>query len=124
MISLECKAIGNIDQLDSNFKMFGIGKEKNLTETSSFPLYPKDLKGIVFFKNQIVFQKKKKFLNFELYLDGENNQRAGIRIIDKDCFTDLINKFNLIENNDFKDIVVTSSNETLKISMYGSILIE
>jgi len=68
MISLECKAIGNIDQLDSNFKMFGIGKEKNLTETSSFPLYPKDLKGIVFFKNQIVFQKKKNFLTLNYIL--------------------------------------------------------
>ena len=103
--------------------MFGIGKESNPTENSSFRLYPKDLKSIVFAYNQKVYQKNS-YLDFELYLDDKKNQKTGIRVAEKECFTDLINKFNLIENNDFKDIVITSKNETLKISLYGSILIE
>ena len=113
--SVECETFGDLNDLDSKFTMFGIGREETSTPSMRlrFNLFPKNITEVSFLDNR----------NMHLFQRTDKSEQTGLGVSDEQCFDKLVKLFKLVKN-DFKDKMITSSNENVEISLYGSILIE
>ena len=95
--------------------MFGIGREETSTPSMRlrFNLFPKNITEVTFLDSR----------NMHLFQRTDKSEQTGLGVSDEQCFDKLVKLFKLVKN-DFKDKMITSSNENVEISLYGSILIE
>lgn len=121
---IECEASGDLNELKSKYSMFGIGREVVGVTPTKYRLYPKSLSSILFADSDYV-NKFNKMSSLYLY-QGEVKQedhQCGLVVKSQECFNKFVGLFKSVKN-DFKDKMISFRNETVDISLYGSIVVE
>jgi len=122
---IECETVGVSDEfksLYSKYSMFGVGRDTVGVSPIKYKLYPKTLTSVVFSDSDHM-DKSNKISSIYLYSNVETKGECGLGVKVQGCFDKFVGLFNLVKN-EFKDKVISFRNETIDISLYGSIVVE
>jgi len=122
---VECETLSVSEELKaqySKYSMFGIGRETTGVTPIKYRLYPKSLTSVVFVDSDHI-DKSNRVSSIYLYSGVERKDECGLGVKSQECFDKFVGLFSLVKN-DFKDKMISYKNETVDISLYGSIVVE
>lgn len=102
--------------------MFGIGRDTVGASPIKYKLYPKSLTSVVFSDSEHL-DRSNRLSSIYLFSNVESRDECGLGVKSQECFNKFVSLFNLVKN-DFKDKMISFKNETVDISLYGSIVVE
>jgi len=119
---IECETLGGLGELKSKYSMFGIGREVVGVTPVKYRLYPKGLSSVVFADSEFM-NKFNKMSSVYLSYGEKVPDQCGLVVKSQECYDKFVGLFRMVKN-DFKDKMISFKNESVDISLYGSIVIE